>query len=713
MIDRVTDSTSPGIPAVPPQPLRVLFVAEAVTLAHVSRPLALAQTLDRERYAITFACGDAWASFIDNAGFTRYPIPTMSPEEFASRLSKGRRIFTRSRLAEYVKAELDLLAKTSPDVVVGDFRVSLRISTAVAGVPYVALANAYWSPFSTLPFPMPEHPSVRLLGPRVSRALLPAILPLVFHLHTRDFNRLCRQYGLPPTGSLGEMYTSGDWTLYLDIPTLAPTANLPTTHRYIGPVVWEAPASLPAWWDEVANDSALVYVALGSSGDRRLWDPVMEAVAALPLRAAVATAGRPVKRLSSNVFTAEYLPGLKIASRAALVVSNGGSPTAYQALACGVPVLGMPSNADQYLMMESVAREGAGILIRAGQATAARIRTAIQTLLQDGSYRQNAARIKAEILRFNAQQAFGTLLDRFRSDSSLLPEEFPRPTEPESDKLSSPHRSDADSLRGPLNLEEALAKSSDIQSIAFTGERIIPELDNYFFQEHLARYRLASTYVKPHDRVLDVGCGDGYGTFYLAAHSGEAVGVDVSADAIAIAQRKYRRPNLAYQAAGRDAQWGVSEHSFDVATFFEVFEHVADPTFLLRQVRRALKPDGLLIISTPNKAVYGRNLPDPFHVREYSLAEFRQIVDGYFVVTEVLGQRQRSRIRKEINFWMARQAMRFPSLLRPLNWVLAKKRKKYRDAAYFDALDLGGVYFSGEAPDTADYFVLIAKPAKA
>jgi len=398
------------------RPFRVLFVSEAVTLAHISRPLALAQALDRGRYAISFACGDAWSNFIEAAGFERRRIPTMSSEEFASRLAKGHRVFTRSRLTQYVEAELELFRNTSPDLVVGDFRVSLRISAAIAKVPYVALANAYWSPFSTLPFPMPEHPSVRIFGPRIARAFLPAVLPFVFHFHTRDFNRLCRQHGLPGVRTLGEMYTSGDRTLYLDIPTLAPTAKLPPTHQYIGPLVWEVPAPLPQWWDDVAKEPALVYVALGSSGDRRLWDPVMEAVAALPVRAVVATAGRPVERLPSNVFAADYLPGLKIASIAKMVVSNGGSPTAYQALSRGAPILGMPSNADQYLMMESVAREGAGVLIRAGQATAATVSAAIQDLLRDDGYRQSAARLKAQISKFNAERTFAAIVEELRSN---------------------------------------------------------------------------------------------------------------------------------------------------------------------------------------------------------------------------------------------------------------------------------------------------------
>jgi 2-polyprenyl-3-methyl-5-hydroxy-6-metoxy-1,4-benzoquinol methylase len=247
-----------------------------------------------------------------------------------------------------------------------------------------------------------------------------------------------------------------------------------------------------------------------------------------------------------------------------------------------------------------------------------------------------------------------------------------------------------------------------MRAIPFTGERIIPELDNYFFREHVARYRFAKRHLSPEVRVLDVGCGDGYGAYYLSSHVREAVGIDVESDVIELAKEKYRKDNLGYQVVPPE-DWPFPEGRFDAATCFEVFEHVPDPRRLLARIRTVLSANGVLIISTPNKDVYGDNLPDQYHVKEYTLAEFRDIVASELLIKEVVGQRNRDQNAKRRNFWMARQAMRFPLLLRVFNWTLPWKSKKYLEPRYFDNLDLQDNYFSPTDPQDADYFLIVAQ----
>jgi len=417
MVDKVI--TNDVLPRAEPHPtfhreetrVKILFIGEGVTLAHVSRPLVLARALDRKRYEVSFACGETFRGFVEAAGISPYPIPTTPPEDFARRTFLGKPQFPLKLLAEYVKAELDLFSRTSPDFVVGDFRVSLGISTEVAGIPYIALADAYWSPFSTESLPVPEHPSLKFFGIRIADRVFPLLRPLFFQWHAWDFNRLRRQYGLRPVAGVREMLTCGTWTLYLAIPTVAPTHQLPPSHRYLGPILWEPDLPLPPWWEKARTSRPLVYVTLGSSGDPRLMEPLLDALEGLSLTAAVATAGRGTGPLPMNVFSADYLPGLKILEGASLVVSNGGSPTTYQALSRGVPVLGLPTNADQYFAMQAVARKGAGILIRSGLATAPAIRRAIERLLSEDSYRHAAKILQAEIACYPAERDFATFIE--------------------------------------------------------------------------------------------------------------------------------------------------------------------------------------------------------------------------------------------------------------------------------------------------------------
>jgi Glycosyl transferases, related to UDP-glucuronosyltransferase len=101
---------------------RILFVAEAVTLAHVARPLSLAERLDPGRYEIVFATDPRFDKLIDTSKFLRYDISSIPSAQFLKALASGSRLYDTRTLASYVAADLDLIARTEPDVIVGDFR---------------------------------------------------------------------------------------------------------------------------------------------------------------------------------------------------------------------------------------------------------------------------------------------------------------------------------------------------------------------------------------------------------------------------------------------------------------------------------------------------------------------------------------------------------------------------------------------------------------
>ena len=204
---------------------RILFVGEAVSLAHVTCPLVLAQALDPHQYEVHFACSQGYDFLFEGAShFTRWPITTIPSHQFLRALARGARLYERPTLEQYVEEDVRLLKEVRPDLVVGDFRISLSVSSAVCGVPYAALANAHWSPFTTRArFPLPEHALEWLLGVRLATALFHLVQPVIFRYHAQPMRRLRRRHGLPPLGSLLDVYTHGDHTLYLDLPSLAPT----------------------------------------------------------------------------------------------------------------------------------------------------------------------------------------------------------------------------------------------------------------------------------------------------------------------------------------------------------------------------------------------------------------------------------------------------------------------------------------------------------
>ncbi|MEO5924474.1 MAG: methyltransferase domain-containing protein [Bryobacteraceae bacterium] len=165
----------------------------------------------------------------------------------------------------------------------------------------------------------------------------------------------------------------------------------------------------------------------------------------------------------------------------------------------------------------------------------------------------------------------------------------------------------------------------------FTGERVIPgQVEDDLWAEHIARYAFATRFVDG-KRVLDLGCGTGYGTAELAKYAFEAVGVDISREAIDYAKAHYR--------TARYVEVPATELPFEPATFdavvsFELIEHLSDWRPLLAQVKRVLHPGGLFIVSTPNKLYYaearGAAGPNPFHEHEFEHAEFAAAMREFF-----------------------------------------------------------------------------------
>jgi UDP:flavonoid glycosyltransferase YjiC (YdhE family) len=393
---------------------RILFFAESVTLAHLGRPVALARQLDRRRFEPVIAAGRAYRELVADETVPFRDLATITGEQFLYSLAKGQPVYSFPVLRGYVEEDLRHIHAVKPDVVVGDFRLSLSVSARLARVPYVAIANAYWSPFAKARWEIPSHPAVKFVGPRIAGAGFRAVRPIAFALHSLPMHRLRRSFGLPSLGfDLRRVYTDGDWTLYADIPELVPTPCLPQggRHVYIGAVPWSPAVELPEWWGNLPADLPLIYLTMGSSGRGATLRAALDAVRTLPCVAAVAGAGvRFGGGLPRNAFVADYLPGELVMRTARVAVCNGGSPTTQQALTEGVPVLGLAENLDQYLNMGFVEAFGAGLMVRADIADAASIRAGLLSLLEDDRFVTRARAAARAFSRYDSAVCFENVL---------------------------------------------------------------------------------------------------------------------------------------------------------------------------------------------------------------------------------------------------------------------------------------------------------------
>ena len=197
----------------------------------------------------------------------------------------------------------------------------------------------------------------------------------------------------------------------------------------------------------------------------------------------------------------------------------------------------------------------------------------------------------------------------------------------------------------------------------FTGERFIPQSneDAEIYIEHYHRYLAVKSLVK--DKVvLDAACGAGYGSFILSSEAQKVIGIDISEEAIEYARKQYQKDNLIYLVNSIE-KIELEDHSVDVIVSFETIEHVDEELQhrFLKQIKRVLKKDGLLIMSTPDREIYSQlvNYQNEYHIKEFTKVEYEQFLKSYFAhihlftqgfkVTSVINDQTRSPLLTNIS----------------------------------------------------------------
>jgi glycosyltransferase involved in cell wall biosynthesis/ubiquinone/menaquinone biosynthesis C-methylase UbiE len=181
--------------------------------------------------------------------------------------------------------------------------------------------------------------------------------------------------------------------------------------------------------------------------------------------------------------------------------------------------------------------------------------------------------------------------------------------------------------------------SGESPALLPSGERYLPSMHGTIELEHLHRYLFAKHYVGG-KRVLDIACGEGYGSSILSQSAAKVIGVDISQEAVAHATSKYPGSNLEFRY-GSCQEIPLDEASVDVVISFETIEHHAEHDEMMSEIKRVLTPGGLLIMSCPDKLEYSdsTNYSNPFHVKELYKHEFKSLLEKNFKHQQLAGQR--------------------------------------------------------------------------
>jgi SAM-dependent methyltransferase len=185
-----------------------------------------------------------------------------------------------------------------------------------------------------------------------------------------------------------------------------------------------------------------------------------------------------------------------------------------------------------------------------------------------------------------------------------------------------------------------------VPPLRLTGERTLPDVpeENYWFRRHLVVYEWIARRVRGL-RVIDMACGEGYGSAVLARTASRVIGVDANPEAYEHARRRYLASNLGFERAPVET-FSVPT---DSVVFLQTIEHLVDPAAALGHFRELVDTRGPVFVSTPNVRTLAppgaARSDNPWHVREYTSAEFARLCAGQFESVEMHGVFHARRLR--------------------------------------------------------------------
>jgi UDP:flavonoid glycosyltransferase YjiC (YdhE family) len=373
-------------------------------LSHVSRTLGIAKVLRKMGFRVIFAGSGEYMKLPRAEEFEIMPLLTLSPER-ALKVVRGNRVnFYNYRWAkDCVKEELKLFDKVKPDLVLNDFRLTLNTSCEVAHIPLTAIVNASMTNYYAIPDRCPDNFFLsKIINRRSTDPITPFIKNFILRFDARPLNRVRKQYGLPIRNNMWDILR-GDFNLIADIPDYGPTKNLPDNYHYIGPLLWEPEMEPPAWLKSIDPKKPCIYFTMGSTGLPKFFQQAIDLFGNTDYQCIMTTAGMvQLNSPPANFYICDYAPGSKIMQVADAVVCHGGNGTIYQALSCGVPIIGIPAMLEQQFNLDQVVALGAGIYVSEVKFKPENLQNAVKTIINDSKYKENALKYAKIMSTYNA-----------------------------------------------------------------------------------------------------------------------------------------------------------------------------------------------------------------------------------------------------------------------------------------------------------------------
>jgi len=393
-----------------PRTYKLLSFPSAVGLSHLMRLLLIARELREIGVEVGFGFKEE-SNLLKEDSFKVFPVPDVTVTDFSSNVFAE---YTQPFIEQCVEEELKAIEAFQPDAIVGDFRLSAAISARVAGVPYISVVNAYMTDyFDPVDVMIPKEKSA--VKHAVASTAGKAMQAVKKRALASPFRAVAKKYGIKDLVSLYD-FLKGDLTLIADLQQFCPLEKLPSSHHYIGPLIWEGNSvPAPRYLENRDPSRPLIYATTGNTGKEKLVDLVVEAFKEKPCDVVITTGEyihpRNVTEFP-NIHIEKFIPGSMVLKHATVAIHCGGNGTTYQVISHGVPAVVVPFNNDQKINAWLVKRNRLGLPLST-EITGNQLRLAAKTVIEDREIREKLNEFQELLAKVDAVHAANNEISTF------------------------------------------------------------------------------------------------------------------------------------------------------------------------------------------------------------------------------------------------------------------------------------------------------------
>jgi len=347
--------------------MRILAVANAHALAHVSRLLEIAKVLRSRGHDVSFAGHGKYLSIAAQDDFRTHDLPYISVQRVVDAVRSQRlwTLYRKPELEQFIAAELALYDEVKPDLVLLDNRPSARTSADIAGIRTAAVLNVHMSNYRRIPFVSYRQLAPKLPGMDAADRIENTVERAVYdRVVMSGLNAIRAARGLP--ARYAYEHEEGDVSCLADLPEFNPVVPLPRHVRFVGPLTWRNAIAAPRCLERLDSSKPTAYMSLGSEGLEELV-PHLGALTEQGIQVVIATGavdGAHERALPGGVFVERYVNTALLMPHCDVVCCHGGNGTLYQAMSHGLPCIVVATHAEQHYGGKRIRELGLGLSLR-------------------------------------------------------------------------------------------------------------------------------------------------------------------------------------------------------------------------------------------------------------------------------------------------------------------------------------------------------------